>query len=242
MTFKGYQFKPKLWAWIVTAGMVVIFLELGKWQLSRADERNERHEQLEQLSKEPVVNIPGSRVAMEDFLYRQVEVRGSYRPEYTIYLDNKTYKGQAGYHVLTPLQIANSERHVMINRGWIPIGHDRSELPEVPVVTGKTKITGTVVSPELRMLELAEPDFSGNVWVNFNLERFQQATNLIMQPIMIEQSDRTNDGLIRDWKKADSGASKNIGYAIQWFSLAITTIIIFLVLNVRRSNKKSQQD
>ncbi|SET12096.1 surfeit locus 1 family protein [Nitrosomonas marina] len=240
MAFKGFQFKPKLWAWIVTAGMVVIFLELGKWQLSRADERNERHQQLEQLSNEPVVNIPDSRITMEDFLYRQVEVRGRYRPEFTIYLDNKTYKGQAGYHVLTPLQIANSEWHVMINRGWIATGYDRSELPEVPVDTGETIITGTVVSPELRMLELAEPDTSGTVWINFDLERFQQASNLVMQPIMIQQTGHIKDGLIRDWKKADSGASKNIGYAIQWFSLAITTIIIFLVLNVRRSNKKSQ--
>ncbi|MCB1948898.1 SURF1 family protein [Nitrosomonas sp.] len=242
MTFKSYQFKPKLWAWIVTTGLVVVFLELGKWQLSRADERNERHAQLEQLSKEPAVNIPASPITLKDFLYRRVEVRGRYRPEYTIYLDNKTYKGHAGYHVLTPLQIANSDWYVMINRGWIPTGYDRSELPEVPVITGETTVTGTVVSPELRILELAEPNVSGTVWNNFNLERFQQTTDLILQPIMIQQDGQVEDDLVRDWHKPDSGASKNIGYAIQWFSLAITTIIIFLVLNVRRSNNKIKQN
>ncbi|SEQ99212.1 surfeit locus 1 family protein [Nitrosomonas sp. Nm51] len=240
MTFKGYQFKPKLWAWIVTAGLVVVFLELGKWQLSRAAERNERLAQLEQLSKEPVVNIPDSRIKLEDFLYRQVEVRGRYRSEFTIYLDNKTYKGRAGYHVLTPLQISNSKWHVMINRGWVPTEYDRSELPRVPVITGEVIITGTVVSPELKILELGEPDNSGIVWANFNLEHFQQQTNLAMQPIMIQQDDEVSNGLVRDWYKPESGASRNIGYAIQWFAFAITTIIIFLVLNVRRGNKKIQ--
>jgi len=61
-----------------------------------------------------------------------------------------------------------------------------------------------------------------------------------MQPIMVLQKDKIEDGLIRDWDKPDSGASKNIGYAIQWFLLAATAIIIFLVLNVKRKNSKGE--
>ncbi len=235
MTLAGFQFKPKLWAVVVTICMVWIFLELGKWQLSRADQRNSRQEQLEQLSREPVVTVPGSLIKLEDFLYRQVEAKGRYQPEYTIFLDNKTYKGRAGYHVLTPLQIANSDWHVIINRGWVPVGYDRSILPEIPTVTDETLIMGTVVSPELKMLELSDHAASGAVWDSFNLERYKEETGLDLQPIMILQKSKIEDGLIRDWDRPDSGASKNIGYAIQWFTFAITTIIIFLVLNVKRS-------
>ncbi|HBV21794.1 MAG TPA: SURF1 family protein [Nitrosomonas sp.] len=235
MTLAGFQFKPKLWAVAVTICMVWVFLELGKWQLSRADQRNSRQEQLEQLSREPVVTVPGSLIKLEDFLYRQVEARGRYRPEYTVFLDNKTYKGRAGYHVLTPLQIAHSDLHVIINRGWVPVGYDRSILPEIPTVTDETLVMGTVVSPELKMLELSDHAASGTVWDSFNLERYSEMTNFNLQPIMILQNSKAEDGLIRDWVRPDSGASKNIGYAIQWFTLAITTIIIFLVLNVKRS-------
>ncbi len=241
MTFKGYRFKPKLWVWCVTITMVVIFSELGQWQLSRADEKNTRFEQLEQLSKEPAVNIPGSQVKLKDFKYRRAEVHGNYRPEYTIYLDNKTYNGHAGYHVLTPLQIIDSEWHVMVNRGWVPIGYDRSVLPEVPIVLEETVVTGTIDSPELRMLELSDSVTSGKVWDRFDLARFQEITEINLQPIMLFQQDQVDDGLIRDWKLPDSGASKNIGYAIQWFSFAAATIIIFLVLNVKRSNKEIEQ-
>lgn len=241
MTLKGYQFKPKLWALVVTICLTLVFIELGKWQLSRADERNARQAQLDQLSKEPVVNIPGSPIKLEDFQYRQVEATGRYRPEFTIFLDNKTYKGRAGYHVITPLQITNSDWHVIINRGWVPTGYDRSILPEIPTRLDETIATGIVVSPELRVLELSDQVDNGVVWDNFNLERFRQMTKINLQPMMVLQKDHVEDGLIRDWERPDSGASKNIGYAIQWFSLAVTTIIIFLVLNVKRSIKEIQQ-
>ncbi len=241
MTFKGYRFRPKLWAWLVTISFVVVFSKLGQWQLSRADEKNTRFEQLEQLSKEPAINIPGNKVKLQDFQYRQVEVNGRYRPELTIFLDNKTYKGHAGYHVLTPLQIGNSQWHVMVNRGWVPMGYDRSILPEVQTIPEDAVITGTVVSPEVRMLELSESVASEKVWDRFDLELFQEKAGINVQPVMVLQQDQVDDGLIRDWKMPDSGASKNIGYAIQWFSFAATTIIIFIVLNVKRSNKKIQQ-
>ena len=55
---------------------------------------------------------------------------------------------------------------------------------------------------------------------------------------MILQKDAIEDGLIRAWDKPNSGASKNIGYAVQWFSLAITTIVIFIVLNVKRTTSE----
>lgn len=240
MTFAGFVFKPKLWVLIVVICFTIIFVELGKWQLSRADERNTRQERLDQLSKEPIVQLPGSLIKLEDFQYRQVEVSGRYLPENTIYLDNKTYKGHAGYHVITPLLIAQSELLVAVNRGWTPTGNDRSVLPTIETPEDKITIQGIASSPEIRTFALAEQEADSIVWNSFDSERFRQLTGYDLQPIMILQQSNTDDGLIRDWIRPDSGASKNIGYAVQWFSLAATTIIIFLILNVKRSNQKIQ--
>ncbi len=57
---------------------------------------------------------------------------------------------------------------------------------------------------------------------------------------MILQRNQVEDSLIRDWDKPESGSSKNLGYAFQWFSLAVTAIIIFLILNVKRKNSKNK--
>ncbi|QOJ24581.1 MAG: SURF1 family protein [Gammaproteobacteria bacterium] len=235
MTVLGYRFEPKLWAITITVVFVIIFVELGKWQLSRAEEKNTQHEQLEQYAKQPAVTLPGILVKLKDFQYRDIEVSGEYLPEYTIYLDNKTYQGRAGYHVITPLKISNSALAIAVNRGWIATGYDRSILPLVKEVIGEVRVTGIVASSDIRTLELSDKIVEGPVWDNFNLERYQEVIGLRLQPLMLLQKSDEKDGLIRDWSKPDSGASKNIGYAIQWFSLAATAVIIFIVLNVKRN-------
>jgi surfeit locus 1 family protein len=235
MTVLGYRFEPKLWAITITVVFVIIFVELGKWQLSRAEEKNAQHEQLEQYAKQPTVTLPDILVKLKDFQYRDIEVSGEYLPEYTIYLDNKTYQGRAGYHVITPLKISNSTLAIAVNRGWIATGYDRSVLPPVKEVIGEVKVTGVVASSDIRTLELSDKIVEGPVWDNFNLERYQEVIGLRLQPLMLLQKSDEKDGLIRDWSKPDSGASKNIGYAIQWFSLAVTAVIIFIVLNVKRN-------
>ena len=177
---------------------------------------------------------------MADFQYREVEISGEYLPSHTIYLDNKTYKGVAGYHVLTPIKLANSSLHVLVNRGWVAGGLDRSVLPDVPLVQGEVMVTGIVVSPEQRMLQLTDQVITGTVWNNLDVQRYQETTGLELQPILVLQQDQLEDGLVRQWDRPDSGSAKNMGYAIQWFSLAATAIIIFLVLNVKRKRSESK--
>jgi len=240
MVVLGYSFTPKIWSIIVTAAFIFLFIELGNWQLSRADEKNAQQEKLDMLSKQPIIMLPNTRVKLDDFQYREVEIRGEYLPSHTIYLDNKTFKGVAGYHVLTPIRLANSSLHVLINRGWVAAGFDRSVLPDVPLVQGEMIVTGVVVSPEQRMLQLTDQVIVGAVWNNLDVQRYQEITGLELQPILVLQQDQIEDGLVRQWDRPDSGSAKNMGYAIQWFSLAATAFIIFLVLNVKRKGSESK--
>lgn len=238
MIVLGYRFEPKLWVVLVTAVFVIIFIELGKWQLSRADEKIARHELLEQYAKQPAVTLPGTLVRLEDFQYREIEVQGEFLSEHTIYLDNKTHQGRAGYHVITPLKVMNSALLVVINRGWIATGYDRSVLPHVNEINGVVKLSGLVVAPDLKTFKLSEIVTAGRVWNEFNLQRYQEETGQEIQPLMVLQKNNIEDGLVRDWDRPISGADKNLGYAVQWFLLAATAIIIFLVLNVKRKNTK----
>ena len=214
--------------------MITIMVQLGNWQLSRAQEKESRQEQLDRLSQEPAITLPDHPVKLEDFQYHQVEARGEYVPEYTIYLDNKIYKGIAGYQVVTPLRIGNSEMHVLINRGWIAATRDRSKLPEVATSGGKIVVSGIATTAMQKTLELSPDQISGQVWENLDLERYRSNTGLKLQPVMILQKDQMNDGLVREWIRPDSGSAKNIGYAFQWFAMALAVLIIYLVLSVKR--------
>mgnify|MGYP002388858510 FL=1 len=209
-------------------------VQLGNWQLSRAQEKESRQERLDRLSQEPAITLPDHPVKLEDFQYHQVEARGEYVPGHTIYLDNKIYKGIAGYQIVTPLRIGNSEMHVLVNRGWIAATRDRSKLPEVATPDGKILVSGIATTAMQKTLELSPDQVSGQVWENLDLERYRSSTGLKLQPVMILQKDQANDGLVREWPRPDSGSGKNIGYAFQWFAMAFAVLIIYLVLSVKR--------
>lgn len=234
MTISGWRFTPRLWSTVVAVVVIAVMVQLGNWQLSRAREKESRQEKLDALSHQPAVSLPSEPVKLEDFQYRKTEVHGTYLPKYTVYLDNKIYRGAAGYHIITPLRIGTSPMYVLINRGWVPAERDRSKLPDVPVPSGSVTVSGLATTATQKTLELSKEMVSGQVWENLDLERFRDITGLQLQPVMILQQNDVNDGLVREWARPDLGIGKNLGYAFQWFAMASAVLIIYLVLSVKR--------
>lgn len=241
MTISGWQFRAQLWPTVAATLIAVVTLLLGNWQLSRAQEKDARQEQLEQFSQQPAIAMPATPVKLEDVQFRRVEVHGVYEPAHMIYLDNKIYQGVAGYQIIMPLRLGASSMHVLVNRGWVATGLDRNKLPQISTPAGQTTVTGIVVSPTQRTLELSEETVAGQVWENLHLERYRAATKLALQPLVILQQNEVDDGLIRKWERPDAGSARNIGYAFQWFAMSLTTVIIYLVLSVKRERSKKPQ-
>ena len=91
----------------------------------------------------------------------------------------------------------------------------------------------------MRTLELSTETVSGQVWENLHLDRYRKVTGLTLQPLVVLQENNVKDGLLREWTRPDSGASRNLGYAFQWFSMALAILILYLVLNVKRNHPKN---
>ena len=239
MTILGWQFRLSFWPTLAAIFFIVITVMLGNWQLSRAQEKEDRQAQLNQLSQQPVISIPTSPIRLEDYQFRKVEIHGTYVPTHTIYLDNKINKGRAGYQIITPVKLGESSMHVLINRGWVIAGRTRNELPNIPTPTSKITVTGIAESPTMRTLELSTETVSGQVWENLHLDRYSKATGLMLQPLVVLQENDVEDGLLREWARPDSGSSRNLGYAFQWFSMALAVLILYLVLSVKRDGNKN---
>lgn len=239
MTILGWQIKVRLWPTAAAAIVIIIMVMLGNWQLSRAQEKEERQERLDQLSQQPVISLPTTQVNLEDYQFRRIEANGIYVPLHTIYLDNKIKRGNVGYEIITPVKLNDSSMHVLINRGWVAAGRTRDELPYVPTPDGQVSVSGIARSPTQRTLELSTNTVSGQVWENLHIERYRKVTGLTLQPLIILQQNEVNDGLIREWNRPDSGATRNLGYAFQWFSMALAVFILYLVLSVKRDRSKN---
>ncbi len=229
----GRRFHQGLVASSATVLGIAITVAAGAWQMTRAEEKQRRQEQLEALRREAPVTVPASTVAEGDLMYRRVRVVGAFAPEHTVYLDNRIRRGVPGFEIVTPFRIGDSGRFVAVNRGWIPGTPRRDTLPAVTTAVGQVTLEGTVV-PAQRVYQFEHAGPEGNVWLSFSVDRMRQESGLDLQPFLIQQETALDDGLERAWERPDAGRDKHLAYAFQWFAMAFAILVIYIVLGFRR--------
>jgi cytochrome oxidase assembly protein ShyY1 len=238
-----FSFRFRLLPFIAMLVVAAIGISLGQWQLRRAAEKEAIEQRITERAKEPPLRLDGVAASAADadaLEFRQVLVRGEFLPGWTIYLDNRPYQGKPGFHVITPLKVAGSSRHILVARGWVARDvADRSRIPEIATPAGVVEVTGSVRRHASRLLQLGQPAQlkPGAIVQNLDAPQLAQATGLELEPFIIEQASGGNDGLLRDWPRPSQGKDRHLGYAFQWFALAATAFLFFVVTGFKRASK-----
>jgi surfeit locus 1 family protein len=226
------QFRPSLFMTVVAVACCAVTVSLGLWQTRRATEKEALQARRDAFATDAAVWLTAQQVSADAHALRRVAARGEYAHRYTILLDNRVYRGRVGYEVVSPLRIAGSEMHVLVNRGWVPAGRTREQLPQIATPAGEQTIEGIAVVPSTRVYELARDVPKTGVWQNLMLDRYRSWSGLELQPVVIQQTNDAADGLVRDWQRRDIGAARHRGYALQWFSLSLLTVVLYVALNL----------
>ena len=203
------RFRPPWWvAALAVAGCVAGVL-LGNWQSGRAEQKRAlaRSQQLATL-------------------------QGSFDAQHTVLLDNKLRNGRPGYEVVQPLRLAGGGQ-VLVNRGWAAAGATREQLPAVRTPAGVVALQGVRLDHFARAFEPAGAKRSGTVWQNASVEEFAAWSGLALEPWVFEQHSALDDGLVRDWPRPDAGVAMHESYALQWYSLAALSLVLFIALNLK---------
>jgi surfeit locus 1 family protein len=61
---------------------------------------------------------------------------------------------------------------------------------------------------------------------------------LAMQPVVVLQTGKAPDGLVRDWPKPDAGVNTHRAYALQWYVMAVLAVALWLGLNLKKTGEK----
>lgn len=236
------EFRFSLWPTLAAAAGIALTIALGNWQLNRAHEKNELKARIGELAKGPPISVSAAALDARDVQLRRVEARGTFEPKYVVFIDNRVWRGTVGYQVVMPLRLGDGGRYVLVNRGWVAGTPDRNRLPEVKTPAGPVVISGMAVVPSKRFLELSGNTVVGKVWENLTIERYRQAMPIAIQPFVIQQESAgaPDDGLVREWDPPDLGIERHYGYAFQWFALAVTILVFYLVTHVKRKTEKKE--
>jgi surfeit locus 1 family protein len=233
---------PALFITLLTLLLLSLLMGLGFWQLDRAAQKRALLEQYQGMEREAPIEVRADLVADEELEYRPAQVRGRFDTGHQFLLDNRTHQGVAGYHVFTPLRIDGSEQGILVNRGWVPRGPSRSVLPDVPTPATPVQLEGMLKQPT-RTITLGEGEDREPGWpkvlqrVRLDLQARQLGYPLL--PMLLLLGSDQEHGFVREWEPVKGfGPEQNMGYAVQWFGLATALLVIYIVVNCRRSGKQ----
>ena len=229
-----WQFAPTVLPTLAALFFFVLTLSLGNWQSGRADTKRELQARYDAAVREAPIHLGSDLLDHDSVLYRKLEVEGVFDDAHTILIDNRVLNGVAGYHVLTPLRIQGGEVYILVNRGWVATGRSRDRIPAPPTPPGVVRLEGMAVDPQTRYFELSDTLPQGRVWQNLDFDRYVKATRLPLQPVLLLQTSEQADGLQRSWPRPDTGVESHVSYAFQWYSLAATLVVLWLIINIRR--------
>ena len=232
--------------WLITLSTLLAVLStlaLGRWQLSRAAQKQAIQASIEQQSALQAMTAP-SLLALPDprtEINRSVTLRGTWLASHTVFLDNRQMNNKPGLYVVTPMRLENSAAVVVVQRGWVARNFlDRSAVPQIETPLGVVQIQGRIATVPSKLYELGGPE-SGRIRQNLDMARFSAELGLPLLTVSVQQRGDATEGLLREWPLVSTGVDTHYGYAFQWFALSALLTILYVWFQIVRRFKPSQR-
>ncbi len=227
---------------LILLPLAALFVWLGQWQLERKVQKEQMLSLYENAPK-----LDYAQVGELNLPYARVQLDGHYDPNWQLLVDNKVFNGRAGVHVLTLFR-PSFGKPVLVNRGWLPMGADRSILPEVPTPADRIQISGMLISPPEDGVRIGEPerlDGPGQPRLVTYLVMSEVASaldgNVSQQLLQLDATD-VSGFEDRNWLPTVMMPAQHAAYALQWFSLSLAIVIIWFTLGWRRAHPPHSGD
>ena len=196
---------------------ILVFVGLGTWQIIRLNWKNNLILEIENSLKNPPVELAQSK--KENFL--KIKTSGSIDFDKQIYLYNLNESGTPGFEVINPITIG--DENFLINRGWIPF--EKKGTQEINVFDQKN-IIGTLKLQGRKNIFKPDNDLDENYWFSLNREDILKFTGKNFSKYIIYLDG--NYQLPRPKKITANISNNHQKYAITWFSLALSILLLYL--------------
>ena len=196
---------------------ILVFIGLGTWQIIRLNWKNNLILEIENSLKNPPVELAQSN--KENFL--KIKTSGSIDFDKQIYLYNLNESGTPGFEVINPIVI--DDENYLINRGWIPF--EKKGTQEINVFDQKN-IIGTLKLQGRKNIFKPDNDLDENYWFSLKREDIFKFTGKNFSKYIIYLDGNYQ---FPKPKKITANISNNHQkYAITWFSLALSILLLYL--------------
>lgn len=247
--------RPSWLAVALTIVGVALFARLGFWQYARMQEKRATLDTAATVLAERKA-LPLARTAYDPeraHAFDWVEGTGAFADRDPILLDDQIRNGRVGVRVYRVFYMEKEDRSmagtILIDLGWLPLPADRKmPQPQFPV-SNRIDVRGLLSAPPSSGIPLgAGIEHSGHAWVATRIDIDAIAPKVLvwtpnftpaLAPRVLRLDPALPMGFERDLDVLPSAMSpeRHLGYAVQWWALALASIIIFVVLHWRKAEK-----
>ncbi|HIM57831.1 MAG TPA: SURF1 family protein [Gammaproteobacteria bacterium] len=209
---------------------------LSFWQLDRADQKRSIEAAIVLAQSSPAQRVRNDEILSKE--HYQVLLDGYFDTNKQFIYDNQIVKGNAGYYVLTPFVI-NEKTAILVNRGFVPWHGKRGELVDITIHNQPTTIKVSLITPKQR-IELTQSTINTTFPIliqSLDIEQLSQLSNYQIVPMLAQLDIKANNGFFRQWQPFYGSVDKHLGYALQWFLMALVLSIIAIRLLIKNSRK-----
>ena len=153
--------------------------------------------------------------------YLRIKTSGQIDFEKQIYLYNLNETGKPGFEVINPIKIGDED--YLINRGWISF--DKKNKPEINIIDQKN-IIGTLMLQSKSSSFKPKNEIDKNYWFTLDREDILKFTGRNFSKYIIYLNGNYENPRPKVITAKISNNHKK--YAITWFSMAISILLIYL--------------
>lgn len=217
------------------------FVALGVWQIQRAAEKQQLLAAIERGARSAPIELPYADSALARGEFQRVQAQGQFLGDRQFLLDNRLLDGQVGYDVLTPLVLADG-RTVLVDRGWLPAGPRREPQGEVALeMPGQVTVTGRLWRPDPAVALGPAVAPSSGEWprtvTRIDYDALGEELGRTLTPAVIRAERGAPWVLTPRALEPQFGPERHYGYAVQWFALALTVLVVTGALQWRRRRR-----
>ncbi|MGE0501562.1 MAG: SURF1 family protein [Rhizobiaceae bacterium] len=211
-----------------------ILMALGMWQLQRLAWKEALLATIDQrIGQAPVelAEVLSSDQSIAAQEYRPVRARGRFHHESERHFLS-TWKGQAGFNVYTPLELADG-KYLFVNRGFVPYGNKEAAMREQGQVFGPVTVVGLVRAPLIDKPSsiLPDNDPAKNVFYWKDIRKMADSAglppNADVLPLFVDADATPNPGgLPVGGVTLIDLPNNHLQYAVTWFGLALALLAV----------------
>ena len=209
--------KNKLLFSVFVYFIILVLLSLGFWQLYRLSWKLDLINQIENSLKVEPIELQN----VEKKNYLRIKTSGQIDFKKQIYLYNLNETGKPGFEVINPIKIGNED--YLINRGWISF--DKKNKPEINIIDQKN-IIGTLMLQSKSSSFKPKNEIDKNYWFTLDREDILKFTGRNFSKYIIYLNGSYENPRPKVITAKISNNHKK--YAITWFSMAISILLIYL--------------